>query len=71
MKCNIFDFDASNLKETNKQQPNVEKWLLQTIVIYVRVVKRNLINADIGPIIITKQSTKSKQRGRLNQTNNK
>jgi len=71
MKCNFFYFDVSNLKETNKQQKNVEKRLIQTIVIYVRVVNRNQMNVEIGPITITKKSTKSKQRGRLNQTNSK
>ena len=29
------------LEEATKQQASVEKWLIQIIVIYVRVVKRN------------------------------
>ena len=71
MKFNRFDFDVSNLKETNKQETTAKKQLIQTIVIYVRVVKRNRNNAEIGSITIIKQSTKSKKRERLNQTNSK
>ena len=33
------------LEEANKQQESVEKRLIQTIVIYVWVVKRNQINS--------------------------